>query len=130
MIPRIDEGAGGFRKVSFAGETDVVGSGKRWGDAFFVPEGRRGKSAGGKTAPADAAPGYRGERTMPQRGIEEITTASQSRTGSPERALTRGNNRLPGLRTDAANIGKPAPFSPMPRWGKLQSRPLTGGRAR
>ena len=36
-----------------------------------VPEGHRRKLAGGKAAPADAAPGRSHEITMPQRGIEE-----------------------------------------------------------
>ena len=37
-----------------------------------VPEGPRRKLAGGKPAPAGAAPGCHAERAMPQRGIGEI----------------------------------------------------------
>ena len=38
---------------------------------LFVPEGPRRKLAGGKPAPAGAAPGCSAERAMPQRGIGE-----------------------------------------------------------
>ena len=38
---------------------------------LLVPEGRRRKLAGGKPAPAGAAPGCHAERAMPQRGIGE-----------------------------------------------------------
>ena len=39
---------------------------------LLVPEGLRRRLAGGKLAPAGAAPGCPAKRTMPQRGIEEV----------------------------------------------------------
>ena len=39
---------------------------------LLVPEGRRRKLAGGKPAPAGAAPGCHAKRAMPQRGIGEV----------------------------------------------------------
>ena len=39
---------------------------------FSVPEGHRRRLAGGKPAPAGAAPGSAAKRAMPQRGIGEV----------------------------------------------------------
>ena len=50
---------------------------------LVVPEGRRRKLAGGKPAPAGAAPGIHAERTMPQRGIVEAFWAGRSAVSSP-----------------------------------------------
>ncbi len=43
---------------------------------LFVPEGPRRRLAGGKPAPAGAAPGWVAETAMPQRGIEEVFSNS------------------------------------------------------
>ena len=50
---------------------------------LLVPEGRRRKLAGGKPAPAGAAPGYRVKRAMPQRGIEEVFLGDRPAASSP-----------------------------------------------
>ena len=67
--------------------------------SLLVPEGRRRKLAGGKTAPAGAAPGYHAEQAMPQRGIGEVFGVTRS-AASPAPLVTsgsRGRWRLVGV---------------------------------
>ena len=64
-----------------------------------VPEGRRRKLAGGKTARAGAAPGCRARRAMPQRGIgESFWIGSPAPSPPPLVASDRSNCQgLPGI---------------------------------
>ncbi len=84
---------------------------------LFVPEGRRRKLAGGKPAPAGAAPGRHAERAMPQRGIGEVfgvarppsvavTTRRLGQIGVP----AIGEHPGPFLRCPAGARSHPARF--------------------
>ena len=66
---------------------------------LLVPEGHHRKLAGGKPAPAGAAPGHRGQRTLPQRGIGEVFVGGFSAASSlPAVASGRsGCGRVSGL---------------------------------
>ena len=59
----------------------------------FVPEERRRKLAGGKPAPAGAAPGSHSKRTMPQRGIGEAFGGGHPAASSPPPVASDGAGR-------------------------------------
>ncbi len=63
---------------------------------LLVPEGRRRKLAGGKPAPADAAPGCHAERAMPRRGIGEVFAVSHPAASPPSLVASgrSGSQRL------------------------------------
>ena len=70
MRPQRHDEHRGKRRAAFA---QLSGFRRNVADAWiFVPEGHRRKLAGGKPAPAGAAPGCHTERVMPQRGIGEV----------------------------------------------------------
>ena len=62
---------------------------------FFVPEGRRRKLAGGKPAPAGAAPGYHAECGMPQRGIGEVFGVAHLGASPPPLVASGRSDRRP-----------------------------------
>ena len=96
------------------------------GDRLLVPEGHRRKLAGGKTAPAGAAPGWRTKRAMPQRGIGEVFRAACSQIpGQSLLASRRTGNQHP-----APIIARPQPesrpISSMPRGARSHSPRVPG----
>ena len=77
---------------------------------LLVPEGRRRKLAGGKPASAGAAPGCRGKRDLPQRGIGEAFWAVRRR----------------GQVGPTATVRHPGPFLRCPAGARSHSSPLPG----
>ena len=87
------------------------------GDRLLVPEGHRRKLAGGKNAPAGAAPGCRAERAMPRRGIEEISRAvGHAASLQPFGGSRPAGDQFPEPST-AIGPQNCRPISSMPRWG-------------
>ena len=73
---------------------------------LLVPEGHRRKLAGGKLAPASAAPGCPAKRTMPQRGIEEVFGVAHAAAFLPRLVASDQSDRqratsIPGCFFDA-----------------------------
>ena len=73
---------------------------------LFVPEGHRRKLAGGKPAPAGAAPGGHAERAMPQRGIGEVFGVGRPAASPPSLVTSDRSGRqrsapIPGHFFDA-----------------------------
>ena len=73
---------------------------------LFVPEGHRRRLAGGKLAPAGAAPGCHAKRAMPQRGIGEVfgvvrPTASPPPLVASGRSSRQRSASVPGQFFDA-----------------------------
>ena len=62
---------------------------------LFVPEGHRRKLAGGKLAPAGAAPGCHAKRAMPQRGIGEVFGVAGTAAFSPALVASGRSSRPP-----------------------------------
>ena len=73
---------------------------------LFVPEGHRRRLAGGKPAPAGAAPGCHAKRAMPQRGIGEVFGVAHAAVFRPRPVAAGQSDRqratsLPGCFFDA-----------------------------
>ena len=66
---------------------------------LLVPEGHRRNLAGGKPAPAGAAPGCHAERAMPQRGIGEVFFGGRPAAPSPTPVASGrlGRQRMAGI---------------------------------
>ena len=85
---------------------------------LFVPEGHRRKLAGGKPAPADAAPGCHTQRAMPRRGIGEVF-------GVGRRAVSATARRL--RQVGPPMIGQhPGPFLRCPAGARSHSARFPG----
>ncbi len=62
---------------------------------LLVPEGHRRRLAGGKPAPAGAAPGRPAERGLPQRGIGEVFAVVRPATSPPLSVASGRSGRRP-----------------------------------
>ena len=95
---------------------------------LFVPEGRRRRLAGGKPAPAGAAPGCHAERAMPPRGIGEVSGVASLPASPPPAVAPRRSGSQCRIPAAPASDQHPGPFLRCPA-GARSSSPWIPGAA-
>ena len=97
------------------------------GERSLVPEGHQRKLAGGKSAPAEAAPGDVAEMPMPRSGIEEIFRLPSSRRVCKWVTYKRRRGaKSHSLLSNYRNLLSPATPAPDRRSSRLSPMPLRG----